>query len=52
MGGQGRFKHAREMGIKGYWTRIRRGIQRRRRRFVFGSNYFAVYVEGRTCKNL
>jgi hypothetical protein len=38
------------MGIKNGWTEIRRGVQKRRRSFIFGSNYFAVYVEGRACK--
>jgi hypothetical protein len=52
MGGQGHFKHPREKGIKSGWTRIRRGLRRRRRRFIFGSNYFAVCVEGRACRNL
>jgi hypothetical protein len=36
MGGQAQFKHAREMGRRGGWTRIRSRVQRRKRRFVFG----------------
>jgi len=31
MGGQGRFKHAKEMGVRCGWTKIRRGVQRQRR---------------------
>ncbi len=31
MGGQAHFKHARVMGVGGCWTKIRRGVQRKRR---------------------
>jgi hypothetical protein len=31
MGGQERFKHAKEMGIGCNWTRIRRGVRGQRR---------------------
>jgi hypothetical protein len=30
MGGQERFKHVREGGIKCCWTKIRKGVQRRK----------------------
>jgi hypothetical protein len=34
MGGQGRFKHAKERRRKCGWTKIRRGVRRRRKRYV------------------
>jgi hypothetical protein len=34
MGGQGHFKHAKERRRRCGWMRIRRGVQRRRRRSV------------------
>jgi hypothetical protein len=38
MGGQGRFKHAREMGVGRCWTNIKRGVQRQKedRSVIFG----------------
>jgi len=38
MGGQGCFKHAREMGVGHCWTNIRRGVQRQKedRSMIFG----------------
>jgi hypothetical protein len=51
MGGQGHFKHAKEMGIKCCWTKIGRGIQRRRGRFVFIKT-IAARVKIRTYRNL
>jgi hypothetical protein len=35
MGGQAHLKHAREMGMKCCWTKIRRGFRRQRRKSVF-----------------
>jgi len=46
MGGQEYFKHARAMGIRGCWMKIRRGV-RREKRTGLG---FLVDICSRSCK--
>ncbi len=52
MGGQERFKHAREMGVGCGWTKIIRGIQGQRRE-VYGSWIASVVdrVKSKACRN-
>jgi hypothetical protein len=46
-----RFKHARAMGVGSGWTKIRRGVQRKRTSLLLVQT-IAVWVEGRACMNL
>jgi len=50
MGGQGCFKHAREMGVGCNWTKIKRGVQRQRKKVCgFWIASIVNRVESRIC---
>jgi hypothetical protein len=52
MGGQERFKDAREIGVGCSWMRIRRGVQGQRIQvFGFWITYVVDCVESRACRN-
>jgi hypothetical protein len=53
MGAQAHFKHARAMGVGGYWTKIRRGVQKQKRTWsmVCGFASMVDHVKSRTCRS-